>query len=62
VEAGRHTRTCEVPGGGAASVTLEPGAGFQHYDSFLYPMQFTSKVPVRVFVRIALEVDRRPRP
>ena len=61
VDAGGQTRTADVPAGGAAAVEFVPGAGFQHYDSFLYPMELTSEAPGRVFVRIALEVNRRPR-
>lgn len=61
VESGGKDREVALAAGAAASVDFETGPGFQHYDSFLYPMEFTSKVPGRVFVRIDLEVHRRPR-
>jgi glycosyl transferase family 87 len=61
VDAGGQTRTADVPVAGAAAVEFEPGAGFQHYDSFLHSMEFASEAPGRVFVRIGLEVNRRPR-
>jgi hypothetical protein len=59
VESGGEGREVDLKDGVAASVDFEPGSGFQHYDSFLYPLAFRSKVPGRVFVRISLEVNRR---
>ncbi|HEY7511539.1 MAG TPA: hypothetical protein VIG50_14855, partial [Vicinamibacteria bacterium] len=44
----------------AATVVLEPGDGFQYYDTFLYRAVFTSNAAGRLFVRIDLEVNRRP--
>ena len=43
------------------TVTLEPGDGFQYYDTFLYRVIFDSDAPGRVFVRIDLEATRRPK-
>jgi hypothetical protein len=61
VRLGGRTHTIELPAGGSGPLTLEPGSGFQHYDSFLYRALFDSDVPGPVFVRIDLEVNRRPR-
>jgi hypothetical protein len=43
-----------------AVVALEPGPGYQYYDTFLYRVIFDSDAPGRVFARIDLEVNRRP--
>jgi hypothetical protein len=43
-----------------ATLELEPGEGYQYYDTFLYRVVFDSHAPGRVFVRIDLEVNRRP--
>lgn len=59
VRIGGQTKTVELPPGGSGSATFEPGSGFQHYDSFLHRALFDSNAPGRVFVRIALEVNRR---
>lgn len=61
VRIGGRTQTIELPGG-TGSATLEPGSGFQHYDSFLYRAFFDSNAPGPVFVRLDLEVHRRPTP
>jgi hypothetical protein len=62
VRLGGQTRVVELSDGAPASVTFEPGSGFQHYDSFLYRTVFDSDVGRPVFVRIDLQVNRRPRP
>jgi hypothetical protein len=62
VDVGGQAMTTPVPADGDTTLTLEPGSGFQYYDSFLYRAVFDSKVSGPVFVDIALEVNRRPRP
>jgi hypothetical protein len=61
VHVGGEGVTAELPANGGASVTFAPGAGFQHYDTFLYQAWFESTVPAPVFVRVDLEVERRSR-
>ena len=61
VRLGGETRTVELAADAPATVTFEPGSGFQHYDSFLYRAAFDPDVTAPVFVRIDLEVNRRPR-
>jgi hypothetical protein len=62
VDVGGQALTTLVPAEGDATITLDPGAGLQYYDSFLYGMDFESQAPGAVFVDIALEVNRRARP
>jgi hypothetical protein len=59
VHIGGRTAIADVAAGGEATVTLDPGSGFQYYDSFLYRVVFDSDAPGPVFVTISLEVDRR---
>jgi hypothetical protein len=61
VRIGGQAREVELGPDGRGSTTLAPGGGYQYYDSFLYRAMFDSGVPAPVFVRIDLEVDRRPR-
>jgi hypothetical protein len=58
--------------GETRELVFEPGPGFVHYDSFVYTMRFNSRRagpdpdrPDRTlgsFVKVALEVNKRPRP
>lgn len=69
---GRSSARVAVQRGEAREVVLEPGAGYQYYDSFLYVMRFESRragpdpdAPARTlgsFVTIALEVEKRAGP
>jgi len=67
---GEAAAVIEVAAGESRSVTLEPEKGFAYYDTFLYDLRLRSRraapdpaQPSRTlgsFVRIALQVDRRP--
>jgi hypothetical protein len=65
-----HRPPVRVPPGESRRIELRPGEGFPYYDTFLYVLRFRSLGPgadldgrnLGSFVRIRLEVARRPRP
>jgi hypothetical protein len=73
---GRREERLAVAPGQKREAVLEPGAGFPYYDTFLYSLRLGSSRGAPAarsggppesrslggFVRISLEVERRPRP
>ena len=72
VRAGRQSRSLVVAAGQQAEVDIQPGPGLLYYDSFVYDLELRStgsppdgseRAGERsVFVEIALQVEKRPRP